>query len=94
MKRTAGQNYTCAPGIGVFEMVADPMNYSNAMVACEDAGGHLAHVGSDSRTSFLAGLVQSEPTNNRIAAKVRKAFVGLFFENDFVTITGESNIDV
>lgn len=66
----------------------DPMNYSNAMVACEEAGGHLAHVGSDSRTSFLAGLVQSWPTTNRTEAKVRRAFVGLFFEDDFVTITG------
>jgi len=67
-------------------MVMNPLNYSNAMVACEDVGGHLANVVSDSRTSFLATLVSSDLKNN--TPTNRKAFVGLFFENGFVTITG------
>ncbi|XP_025417877.1 uncharacterized protein LOC112688741 [Sipha flava] len=81
------ENYTCAPGIGMFEMIIDRLNYSNAMVACEDAGGHLANVVSDPRTSFLASLVSSALANQ--TASARRAFVGLFFENEFVTITGE-----
>ncbi|XP_060856888.1 uncharacterized protein LOC132934581 isoform X1 [Metopolophium dirhodum] len=86
-KPLPSENYTCAPGLGVFEMVMNPLNYSNAMVACEDVGGHLANVVSDSRTSFLATLVSSDLKNN--TPTNRKAFVGLFFENGFVTITGE-----
>lgn len=82
----ASENYTCAPGIGMFEMVMDRLNYSNAMVACEDVGGHLANVVSDLRTSFLASLVSSALANQ--TASARRAFVGLFFENEFVTITG------
>lgn len=73
--------------MGVFELVADPLNYSNAMIACEDAGGHLANVVSDSRTSFLASLVSTLSFNQTVS--VHKAFVGLFFENEFVTITGK-----
>jgi len=56
------------------------------MIACENVGGHLANVVSDSRTSFLAALVSSDLQNKTL--NNRKAFVGLFFENDFVTITG------
>ncbi|VVC28814.1 Hypothetical protein CINCED_3A023927 [Cinara cedri] len=57
------------------------------MVACEDAGGHLANVGSDSRTSFLASLVSSALANH--TASYRKAFVGLFSDGGFVAVTGE-----
>lgn len=76
----------------MFEMVAtDVSNYSNAMIACEHAGGHLANVLSDSRTSFLATLVSTINVNRTAAAANRnKAFVGLFYENDdFVSVTGE-----
>ncbi|XP_025198214.1 uncharacterized protein LOC112597892 [Melanaphis sacchari] len=86
-KPLPSENYTCAPGLGVFELVTNHLNYSNAMIACEDAGGHLANVVSDSRTSFLAALVSSDLKNKTL--NNRKAFVGLFFENEFVTITGE-----
>lgn len=82
----ASDNYTCAPGLGVFEMVTNHLNYSNAMMACEDIGGHLANVVTDYRTSFLAALVSSELRNKTVTN--RKAYVGLFFENEFVTITG------
>ncbi|XP_060844821.1 uncharacterized protein LOC132924486 [Rhopalosiphum padi] len=86
-KPLPSENYTCAPGLGVFELVTNHLNFSNAMVACEDVGGHLANVVSDSRTSFLSALVSSDLKNKTI--NNRKAFIGLFFENDFVTITGE-----
>jgi len=59
------------------------------MIACEDVGGHLANVVSDPRTSFLASLVSSDLKNN--TPSNRKAFIGLFIENGFVTITGMGN---
>lgn len=71
----------------MFEIITQSLNYSNAMIACEDNGGHLANVVSDMRTSFLANLVSSTLTNQ--TTTLRKAFVGLFYENDFVTITGK-----
>lgn len=83
----ASENFTCAPGIGLFEMVTDRLNYSNAMIACEDNGGHLANIVSDPRTSFLTTLVSSVLVNQTVGQ--RKAFVGLFFENEFITITGK-----
>lgn len=70
----------------MFEMVTDRLNYSNAMIACEEAGGHLANIASDSRTSFLSSMISSALINKTVT--LRKAFVGLFYENDFVAVTG------
>lgn len=64
------------------------MNYSNAMEACEEAGGQLANIVSDTRTSLLAALISSALTNYTI--RHRRAFVGLFYDEQFVTITGEN----
>ncbi|XP_050530649.1 uncharacterized protein LOC126899644 isoform X1 [Daktulosphaira vitifoliae] len=86
-KPLPNENYTCIPGLGVFDIITNRMNYSDAIEACIDAGGHLANIVSDTRTSLLASLVSSALTN--YTTKHQRAFVGLFFDEHFVTITGE-----
>ncbi|XP_050438696.1 pulmonary surfactant-associated protein D-like isoform X2 [Adelges cooleyi] len=86
-KPLPNENYTCVPGIGIFDVVSDRMNFSNAMEACEEVGGHLANIVSETRTSMLSALVSSTLTNFTI--RNRRAYVGLFFDEDFVTIMGE-----
>lgn len=62
-------------------------NYSEAQMMCKEYGGVLADVLSETRTNFLASLVEKYSTNTTIGAndfngdtsnfRIRHAFIGL-----------------
>ncbi|KAH8309085.1 hypothetical protein KR059_005658 [Drosophila kikkawai] len=83
---TVVRNYTCLPEVGLFVVYTTPAAYLNASLTCSNSTeftGSLAHIASESRTSFLAqwllqfnrkqlGRPESEPN-------VFLAYVGLAY---------------
>ncbi|GLV38160.1 uncharacterized protein CBL_12806 [Carabus blaptoides fortunei] len=50
-------NASCIPSVGIFQVNLASENYTRADNICRTAGGNLAHILSESRTSGLANIV-------------------------------------
>lgn len=68
----ATQNTTCIRSVGLFLLNKEKKNYTEAIASCQQWGGDLAHVLSESRTSTLSNVIQSE-----IQEWYKAAYVGL-----------------
>nr|XP_018912132.1 PREDICTED: C-type lectin domain family 4 member E [Bemisia tabaci] len=67
------ENTTCIPGVGMVYLHRGKVNYSEAVDLCENKGGRLASVVSESRTNGLSRLVATLGTQNKLTV----AYVGL-----------------
>ncbi|CAH0762917.1 unnamed protein product [Bemisia tabaci] len=67
------ENTTCIPGVGMVYLHRGKVNYSEAEDLCENKGGRLASVVSESRTNGLSRLVATLGTQNKLTV----AYVGL-----------------
>lgn len=68
----ATQNTTCIKSVGVFLLNKEKRNYTEAISFCQQWGGDLAHVLSESRTNILSNVIASE-----IQEWYKAAYVGL-----------------